>query len=301
MLPFFKKPYPYNPLSKKELVRNFLIGVFVAFFLIVFQPFDISLWQTPHKVLKLLGFGFVSFICPMIFKVFLELVAKRSEPGKNWKVWKEVVAFLTALLLIAVGNLLYARLIGIVELGLGDFLLAIFVTFLLAIFPLTANIAMKYNRFLALNQKDAQEIGQELKSYEQRLAESMAQHEEHASHEEPLLLRLIAENERDRLELLPEDLLYIESADNYSNVVYLKNGSPSRQLIRSSLKRLETQIALPYIIRCHRSYMVNIRQIEDVSGNAQGYKLSFKTPGIDPVPVSRNYGPDVLAHLKAAV
>lgn len=282
-------------------MRNFLIGMFVAFFLIVFQPFEISLWETKHKVFKLLGFGLVSFICPMTFKVFLELIAKRSGPEKNWKVWKEIIALLAALLFIAIGNLIYARLIGIVELGTGDFLIAMLVTFLLAIFPLTVNIAMKYNRFLALNQKEAQEIGQELKSYEQRLAEQVVHSKENTSPELPLLLNLIAENEKDRLELLPEDLLYIESADNYSNVVYLKNGSPSRQLIRSSLKRLETQIAFPYIIRCHRSYMVNIRQIEEVSGNAQGYKLSFKTPGIDPVPVSRNYGPDVLAHLKAAV
>jgi DNA-binding LytR/AlgR family response regulator len=112
-------------------------------------------------------------------------------------------------------------------------------------------------------------------------------------------MALIAENEKDRLELKPEDLLYIESADNYSNIVFLKEGTISRQLIRASLKRLETQIAVPYIIRCHRSYIVNIRQAKDVSGNAQGYRIGFKPAGVDPVPVSRNYGKEVLAHLEA--
>lgn len=296
MWPFLIKPYPYNPVSGKDLVSNFLIGCFVAFFLLVFQPFDISLWETPYRFWKILGFGFVSFLCPTVFRLLSVLALRRSRPEESWTVWKEILALVLVLLFIALGNMLYGNLIGIASISLGQLSLAILSTFLLGIFPITANVALKYNRFQALNQKEAEQIEQEVKNYQQRAEVNKIEDEPHRI--ETSLLVLIAENEKDRLELRSEDLLYIESADNYSNIVYLKEEKLSRQLLRGSLKRLEAQITLPYIIRCHRSYIVNIRQVNEVSGNAQGYKIGFKTTGVTPVPVSRNYGKEVLAQLE---
>ncbi len=298
MWPFLSKPYPYNPVSGKDILSNLLIGCFVAFFLLVFQPFDISLWETPYRFWKILGFGLVSFLCPIIFRLLSLLVMHRSRPEESWTVWKEIVSLLLVLLFIALGNMLYGNLIGIATISFGQLALATLATFLLGLFPITANVALKYNRFQALNRKEAQHMEQEVKSYQQRLEVSNTPEARPQTEESPWLV-LMAENEKDCLKLKPEDLLYIESADNYSNIVYLKGDLLSRQLIRGSLKRLETQIAIPYIIRCHRSYIVNIRQVDEVHGNAQGYKIGFKTAGVDPVPVSRNYGKDVLAHLEA--
>jgi DNA-binding LytR/AlgR family response regulator len=42
------------------------------------------------------------------------------------------------------------------------------------------------------------------------------------------------------------------------------------------------------IIRCHRSYIVNLENIENISGNLQGYQLNFKQY-TEQVPVSRSY------------
>lgn len=296
MWPFFNKPYPYKPVSAKDLLSNALIGCFVAFFLLVFQPFEISLWETPYRFWKILGFGFVSFLCPTVFRLLSLVVLRRSKPEESWTVWKEILALVLVLLFIALGNMLYGNLIGIATISLGQLALATAATFLLGIFPITANVALKYNRFQALNQQEAEQIEQEVRSYQQRA--EITKTEDELPEIETSLLVLLAENEKDRLELKPGDLLYIESADNYSNVVYLKDGLLSRQLIRGSLKRLEAQITLPYIIRCHRGYIVNIRQVKDVSGNAQGYKISFRTTGVIPVPVSRSYGKEVLARLE---
>jgi uncharacterized membrane protein len=298
MLPFLSKPYPYNPVSGKDLGSNFLIGCFVAFFLLVFQPFDISLWETPYRFWKIMGFGVVSFLCPTIFRLLSALALRYSKPEESWTVWKEILALLLVLLFIALGNMLYGNLIGIAAISFSHLALAVLATILLGIFPITANVALKYNRFQALNRKEAEQIDQEVKSYQQRADAEQPQQNDSSLLETPLLI-LVAENEKDRLELRPEDLLYIESADNYSNIVFLKKGLVSRELIRGSLKRLETQITIPYIIRCHRSYIVNVRQVNEVSGNAQGYKIGFKISGVNPVPVSRNYGKEVLAHLEA--
>ena len=112
-------------------------------------------------------------------------------------------------------------------------------------------------------------------------------------------LVLIAENEKDRLELKSEELLYIESADNYSTIVFTKNNKITIHLLRGSLKRIESQITFPFILRCHRSYIVNLKQINHIKGNAQGYRIEFKAELRDTIPVSRNYSKALFERLES--
>lgn len=324
MQSFFKKPYPYNSLTTKDLYSNLLIGLFVAFFLLTFQPFGISEWQTNQRFLKLLGFGFISFICPTVFKLILVLCISRSKPEETWTVWKEIVTLIFALLFIAMGNLVYGNFIGIGAYNFTALLYAMIATFLLGIFPVFANVAIKYNRYLALNQKEARQMEHQVKIYQQNLkAESLRTNDQieetRPEPEQPLsqfkapkeeekqlnstfpeeTLILISENEKDKVQLNPDDLMYIESADNYSNIVFFKNGSVSKQLLRASLKRLESQIEAPFIIRCHRSYIINLKYVNTIKGNAQGYKIDFKSVPDYTIPVSRNYGKILLDGLNS--
>jgi DNA-binding LytR/AlgR family response regulator len=114
-------------------------------------------------------------------------------------------------------------------------------------------------------------------------------------------IKLIAENEKDSIEILTENLFYIESSDNYSTVFFEKSGTPpeaklQKELLRSSLTRLESQISHENIVRCHRSYIVNLDKVEKVTGNAQGYKLHLKSPELL-VPVARKYS-EIVERLK---
>ena len=111
-------------------------------------------------------------------------------------------------------------------------------------------------------------------------------------------LVFIAENEKDKTELFPDQLLYIESADNYSNIVFTEEAKVKKQLIRSSLKRMESQIKDENILRCHRTFIVNLKNVKNIEGNAAGYKLSFDQDGYF-VPVSRSFGTKILEKLKS--
>ncbi|MEX0648599.1 MAG: LytTR family DNA-binding domain-containing protein [Balneolaceae bacterium] len=68
-----------------------------------------------------------------------------------------------------------------------------------------------------------------------------------------------------------------------------KDGDVSIRIIQSSLADVETQTAIYHEIkRVHPSYIVNVKKINSLSGNAQGYKLAL--PGKEePVPVARKY------------
>ena len=92
-------------------------------------------------------------------------------------------------------------------------------------------------------------------------------------------------------------LLYLESQDNYLVVVHLQDGAPNSRLIRSSLKRVEA-MNVPGLVRCHRSFMVNLAQVRSCGGNQHGLKLHL--PAVDqPIPASRAYARAILDALRA--
>jgi hypothetical protein len=104
---------------------------------------------------------------------------------------------------------------------------------------------------------------------------------------------IIHSDTSEKLEIHLPDLLYIESDDNYSTI-YWKNGHGlEKKILRVNLKNVETQLDNDFIVRCHRSFIVNINSITHVSGNTNGYKLSIRDTEIT-VPVSRRKGKEVI-------
>lgn len=84
------------------------------------------------------------------------------------------------------------------------------------------------------------------------------------------------------------DLLLLESTDNYVSVYFLSGGKLQRKLVRNTLKNLENMLKENSVIRCHRSFMVNTRNIELVYKN--GKKLLIKIKEIEKqIPVSEKY------------
>lgn len=299
---FLNKDYPYIPSKRPAWINNLLIGTFVAFFLIVFQPFDLSLWNTPYKTWKLIGFGFVSFLMPTLFSYLVFKLIPKKELEDKWKVWKEIALILGVLLSIALGNLLYGNLIRITDLSIKGFINSLMVTVLLGIFPISLAILNKYHRLLRLNLESAKQANEFIAHPHAQEAEKRESQKSTNSHV-PLpqnKLLLIAENEKDKLEINMEDLLFIESQDNYSSIVFLEGLNVRKQLIRSSLKRLEAQIPSKMVKRCHRAFMVNLSKVAKVEGNAAGYILSFSESEAK-VPVSRSYGPEVMSYFKTSL
>lgn len=299
ILSFLNKPFPRTLSSKRNITTNFFIGCFVAFFLIVFQPFNISEWQPDYKFAKLLGFGFVSFLVPFVFNSLTEFIFSKKTLEDDWKVWQEILIILALLFFIAFGNLGYSYLLGITTLSLASFLNALIATVLLGIFPISLHVILKHNSLLRMNTTEASVVNSQLSNFASDMLQDnlpKIKNEEMAIPDAQKII-LIAENEKDKIELLRGQLLYIESADNYCSVVYTENEKIKKMLLRSSLKRMETQLMHQDILRCHRTFVVNLENVKNVEGNAAGYKLYFFDSNYS-VPVSRNFGPLILKRLK---
>lgn len=92
---------------------------------------------------------------------------------------------------------------------------------------------------------------------------------------------------QDDFDLYLSDLLFARAEGNYIELTSYKDGQINTELKRISLTRFDSQVSdHPNLFRCHRAYLVNMLQIENVSGNAQGYVLAFNATEAK-VPVSR--------------
>ncbi len=91
-----------------------------------------------------------------------------------------------------------------------------------------------------------------------------------------------------------ENLLYLESAENYVSICYLNKGKVSKYLLRDTLKKMEENFAGTEIIRCHRSYMVNFEKVRVIRKEKDGLKLELEIPSLSDIPVSRTYVQNVM-------
>ncbi|HEV7349109.1 LytTR family DNA-binding domain-containing protein [Telluribacter sp.] len=282
MFQLLRQPYPLNDSRRHDFLFAVGAGLFVALFLFLFQPFGLSRWEASWtKTAVITGYGLVTFGAMLLweFGVKRGLLAGSYTEEKH-TVGRQILHVALLLLLIAVGNYLYTLLVfgqdgpGAVE-GFGK---TVLYTLLIGIFPTVTSILLNYVY--------------QLKKY---------RHPPQVVPGEPAVpsadvLELVAENGKDSLAVRAEQLYYIESADNYCLVVYQGEKEKKRELVRSSLSRLEEQINSPRIVRCHRSFIVNLSKIEKITGNAQGYRLHL--PGEVTIPVARRYNSMIIEQLK---
>ncbi|MCG8483114.1 MAG: LytTR family transcriptional regulator [Clostridia bacterium] len=110
------------------------------------------------------------------------------------------------------------------------------------------------------------------------------------------MITLIGKNQDNKLEFNAKDLIYIKAEENYCFIFFKKDEKIHRRLFRSTLSALYEQIKDKdpgrNIIRCHRTYIVNLDHVLKMHGNARGYYLQLKNCNNATIPVSRNF-PDV--------
>lgn len=98
------------------------------------------------------------------------------------------------------------------------------------------------------------------------------------------------------LSLPINNLLYIEAQKNNALVCYVAGDKIERRELRTTLTALKADLPYDNIFQCHRSFLVNINNIESAKGNSNGYLLRFKECR-DTIPVSRTFVPSLRKYL----
>lgn len=100
-----------------------------------------------------------------------------------------------------------------------------------------------------------------------------------------------------QLSVAKENLLYIESADNYICIWYQKGDMLKKKLMRITMKEISEQLAETNIVRCHRSYMVNLDLVKVMRREKENIFLELGVPNVKEIPISKTYGEAVLRRL----
>ena len=84
------------------------------------------------------------------------------------------------------------------------------------------------------------------------------------------------------------NLLYVESVGNYVKIIQLREGQVVSDMLRATSKQVEEQLQhYNVIVRCHRAFLVNLRQVDKVLSRAGNMQLLIKHSN-DSIPVSRS-------------
>lgn len=100
-----------------------------------------------------------------------------------------------------------------------------------------------------------------------------------------------------QLSVAKENLLYIESADNYICIWYQKGDLLKKKLMRITMKDISEQLADTNIMRCHRSYMVNLDLVKVMRREKENIFLELGVPNVKEIPISKTYGENVMRRL----
>ncbi|MEZ0607381.1 LytR/AlgR family response regulator transcription factor [Fibrella sp. WM1] len=213
---------------------------------------------------------------------------------ERWTVKRHIGHVLLVLLFVAMGNQAVLSLLGLAS---PTFLMMYLLVTAIGFFPVSLGIMLAEQRRLKRNLAQAEALNREL----DRLhnvptappAEAVL----------PRSISLASESGKDRLNLLPNQLIYVESVGNYVEVHWLNFMFPQKTVLRSTLKDVEAALAdQPQFFRCHRAFIVNLRAVSYTTGNARGYQLTMSGSNRE-IPVSRTYVPNFdqrMADLAAA-
>ncbi len=136
----------------------------------------------------------------------------------------------------------------------------------------------------------------EVKDRETRIAKNRITIEKYASGQigrEDSTLPFLDEKKALKLAVTANAILYVEAADNYVNICYLNNDKLVRFPLRSSMRSIEQICESNNIVRCHRSYYVNLRKIRAIQKGADGLFAELTYAAAPHIPISITYSETV--------
>ena len=110
------------------------------------------------------------------------------------------------------------------------------------------------------------------------------------------MVRFRDENQKLKLAVTAQALLYVEAKDNYVTVAYLDGDKISKVVIRSSMKRLEGLMKTNGLYRCHRAYFINPAHIKALRKDTDGFHFADLDAACNTsIPVSKTYYEEIAA------
>lgn len=106
---------------------------------------------------------------------------------------------------------------------------------------------------------------------------------------EGMLISFCGSTNESKIDILAEDIVYINSVENYVHIHYINGTENSSTSIRATMNSIENTVAVcKQIRRAHRSYIINIMYLERVVKDKRGNFFAILKDGSE-LPVSKKY------------
>lgn len=263
MLEFLSNKIPYNYSLKKHLLIGASLAGVVIFIMIFLQPFGTYGFKSNNKYLIFLGFGLLLFIIYFLW-ARIENVWYDYK-NKNWNVKYEIISFILFVVTSSIpihfynqvflNDLFKSQFDGYEYLkhGLWFFQHSI-IPIMIMLLPFYIYLRNKFGK----------------------LTTTVAANE----------ISISGINKNEKITMLKDELLFIKASENYVNIHYIENGIVQHKTFRNTLRSIHQQV--PFLLKSHRSYLVNISAIKNIKGNSQNAKIELHHDNLD-LPLSKSY------------
>jgi hypothetical protein len=268
------QPYHFNNNFRHNLRTISIVSIGFMLIVLYFQPFGINFMASAKEGYFVLIMGMLCAFTFFLSTLILPGFFPRLFDSERWTIRKELIwntcTFVVLIAAFSIAALLFK---------ISSFQpLTIFRSGALALLPLILFNLVNYNRSMKAK------LMQVIDSSRHWLAE-----ERKAAHDiEREQIKIESENGKDIYSGGISNIILIQSASNYVEIFYRDGVLVRKLLIRKTMSAVESLLeGLPNFRKCHRSTLINIDQVNRLSGSSPNMTLEVDGLGFR-VPVSRH-------------
>ena len=286
-----------NKGHKETISIRFVSCAFMVLAIAIFKPFGLGVWQWQAYIHLLAIFALGMFSC-FLTEVILRYIVRmpRSyDRGISYIISRNlrfqcINTPLVSLLICIYRHFAMSSLVEGNKLSLSNYLETLVIIAFLS-FAIGLYWRFKFrSRYLAAELEETRQMNEQLKKLQTLNTGAPRQTEDDLpigdTDQDSQITLEGTTNEHVTLDI--SDLLYIEAVGNYVKVCKLQGNEAHANMLRATMKQMEDALeAYPMIVRCHRAFMVNLAQVEQISSNSHAMQLVMRHCH-DTIPVSRS-------------
>jgi len=286
-----------NKGHKETISIRFVSCAFMVLAIAIFKPFGLGVWQWQAYIHLLAIFALGMFSC-FLTEVILRYIVRmpRSyDRGISYIISRNlrfqcINTPLVSLLICIYRHFAMSSLVEGNKLSLSNYLETLVIIAFLS-FAIGLYWRFKFrSRYLAAELEETRQMNEQLKKLQTLNTCAPRQTEDDLpigdTDQDSQITLEGTTNEHVTLDI--SDLLYIEAVGNYVKVCKLQGNEAHANMLRATMKQMEDALeAYPMIVRCHRAFMVNLAQVEQISSNSRAMQLVMRHSH-DAIPVSRS-------------
>ncbi len=275
---FSNKLFLINRDLKFSLTVYLEISFGIFFFILFFRPFELNHLDFNNQLLFIAGCSAITFLMICLFYIVIPWTFPKLFSSAAHEKGHFVMINIFLCIFNTTAYSFYIHYVGGVDLSM-------FLVFKIVLICLVPIITLA----LVIENKSLKQQNDSL--LESNIKLNMMMKDNSSSNAE--IIPIISDNKSDKIELLPEEILLIKSAENYVEIVYKDGENIKQKMIRTTLRNIEEQLRkYMEFVRCHRTCIINTKYILKLSSSYQGQKLKLIDYNQE-IPVSRQYLLDV--------